>query len=56
MISPISQKKIEFDLGYEMFMGPEIFFHPEFVNPEWRTPIDQIVDFSILTSPVDTRS
>lgn len=55
MISPISQKKIEFDVGYEMFMGPEIFFHPEFANPEWRTPIDQIVDYSILTAPVDTR-
>jgi actin-related protein 3 len=56
MTSPVTQKKLEFDLGYEMFMAPEIFFHPEFVNPEWRSPLDQIVDHSILTSPVDTRS
>lgn len=54
MTTPITQKKISFDLGWETFMAPEIFFHPEFVNPEWRNPLDQIVDHSILTSPVDT--
>ena len=37
-------------------MGPEIFFHPEFVNKDWREPVDQIIDHSILTSPIDTRA
>lgn len=40
MTTPITGKKIEIDLGYEQFMAPEVFFHPEFVNAEWRDPID----------------
>lgn len=27
-------------VGYERFMGPEIFFHPEFVSKDWRQPLD----------------
>ncbi len=56
LTTPLTKKKITFDMGYEMFMAPEIFFHPEFVNAEWRNPLDQIIDYSILTSPVDTRT
>ena len=37
-------------------MGPEVFFHPEFVNPDWREPVDQIVDHSILKCPIDERT
>lgn len=43
------------DVGYERFLGPEMFFHPEFVHPEWRAPLDEIVDNSIQSCPVDTR-
>lgn len=53
---PLTQKKFTVNLGYEMFMGPEIFFQPEFVNKDYREPIDQIVDHAILTAPIDTRA
>ncbi|CAH2003272.1 unnamed protein product [Acanthoscelides obtectus] len=49
-------KKI-FDVfpGYERFLGPEIFFHPEFANPDFTTPISQIVDDMIQNCPIDVR-
>jgi len=37
-------------------MAPDVFFHPEFVNKDYREPIDMIVDHAILTSPIDTRT
>ena len=40
MVLPISGKRINLRLGYEQFMGPEIFFHPEFVNKDFREPVD----------------
>jgi len=55
-ITPIHGKKIKVDLGYEQFMAPEVFFHPEFANPDWRSPLDEIVDHSIVTCPIDTRT
>ena len=27
--SMLSQRKFSIDVGYERFLGPEIFFHPE---------------------------
>jgi len=40
MTGPLTQKKFSVSMGYEQFMGPEIFFHPEFVNKDWREPVD----------------
>jgi actin-related protein 3 len=56
LTSPYSGKRIKCDLGYESFMGPEIFFHPEFVNADYRESLDEIVDMSIVKSPLDNRS
>ena len=56
LTSPYSGKDIKCDLGYEAFMGPEIFFHPEFVNKDYRESLDEIVDMSILKSPLDCRT
>ncbi len=42
------------DVGYERFLGPEIFFHPEFIHADWRAPLDEIVDNSIQSCPIDT--
>jgi len=36
-------------------MGPEVFFHPEFVNSEYRESLDEIVDMAIVKSPLDNR-
>lgn len=38
---------IEVDVGYERFLGPEMFFHPEFIHQDWRSPLDEIVDNAI---------
>ena len=45
----------EIDVGYERFLGPEMFFHPEFIHNDWRNPLDEIVDNSIQSCPIDTR-
>ena len=56
LTSPYSGKRIKCDLGYESFMGPEVFFHPEFVNQDYRESLDEIVDVSIVKSPLDWRA
>lgn len=43
------------DVGYERFLGPEIFFHPEFSNPDFVTPISEVVDTVIQNCPIDCR-
>ena len=42
-------------IGYERFLGPEMFFHPEFMSNEYREPIDLLVDQAIQNSPIDIR-
>lgn len=42
-------------VGYERFLGPEMFFHPEIIDPKYRQPIDEIIDNAIQLSPIDTR-
>lgn len=46
---------IEIDVGYERFLGPEMFFHPEFLHQDWRTPLDEVIDDSIQSCPMDYR-
>lgn len=43
------------DVGYERFLGPEIFFNPEIFNPSFTTALPEVVDKSILACPIDTR-
>ena len=45
----------ESEVGYEMFLGPEVFFHPEFANPYFTEPISSVVDRTIQGCPIDTR-
>ena len=42
-------------MGYEQFLGPELFFNPEILNPEYTTPLASLVDPTIMHCPVDTR-
>lgn len=51
----VTRKKFEIDVGHERFMGPEIFFHPEFANPDFTTSISDVVDDVIANCPIDTR-
>jgi actin-related protein 3 len=48
-------KPIEIDVGYERFLGPEMFFHPEFFHQDWRTPLDEVIDNAIQSCPMDYR-
>jgi len=43
------------DVAYERFLGPEIFFNPEICNPDYTTPVPQVIDQTIQASPIDTR-
>jgi len=43
------------DVGYERFLGPELFFNPEIFNPQYNVPLPTVVDRAILACPIDTR-
>ncbi|KAG7215362.1 hypothetical protein INR49_022561 [Caranx melampygus] len=51
-VNAISKKEFTIDVGYERFLGPEIFFHPEFANPDFTQPISEVRD---LKRTVDAR-
>jgi len=54
-INAITKKEFTVDVGYERFLGPEIFFHPEFANPDFTVPISETVDTVVQNCPIDTR-
>lgn len=54
-VNSITKQPFNVDVGYERFLGPEIFFHPEFSNPDFTTPISEIVDNVIQNCPIDVR-
>ncbi|KAF3703937.1 Actin-related protein 3B ARP3-beta Actin-like protein 3B Actin-related protein ARP4 [Channa argus] len=54
-INAVSKTAFHIDVGYERFMGPEIFFHPEFANPDFMQPISDVVDEVIQNCPIDVR-
>lgn len=54
-MNSVTKQKFSVDVGYERFLGPEIFFHPEFSNPDFTTPISEVVDTVIQQSPIDVR-
>ncbi|CAI4223144.1 unnamed protein product [Auanema sp. JU1783] len=54
-INNITKKPFVVDVGYERFLGPEIFFSPEFANSDFTTPISEIVDNVIQQCPIDVR-
>lgn len=43
------------DIGYERFLGPEVFFNPEIYNSDFTTPLPAIIDKCIQSAPIDTR-
>ncbi|NXU65606.1 ARP3C protein, partial [Horornis vulcanius] len=54
-INAINRNKFVIDVGYERFLGPEIFFHPEFANPDFMESISDVVDEVIQNCPIDVR-
>jgi len=54
-IESVTKKKFAVDVGYERFLGPEVFFNPEILNSEFLTPLPKVVDDTIQSCPIDTR-
>jgi len=54
-MNSITKQPFSVDVGYERFLGPEIFFHPEFSNADFTLPISEIVDDVIQSCPIDSR-
>lgn len=48
-------QKYSIDVGYEKFLAPEIFFNPEIFSSDFITPLPEIVDDVIRSSPIDVR-
>eukprot|EP00499_Haloplacidia_sp_CaronLabIsolate_P008828 CAMPEP_0196781934 /NCGR_PEP_ID=MMETSP1104-20130614/10446_1 /TAXON_ID=33652 /ORGANISM="Cafeteria sp., Strain Caron Lab Isolate" /LENGTH=413 /DNA_ID=CAMNT_0042152165 /DNA_START=21 /DNA_END=1262 /DNA_ORIENTATION=+ len=51
----VTKKPWRCEVGYERFLGPEIFFNPEIFSAEFQKPLVEVVDESILACPIDTR-
>ncbi|KAK4402695.1 Actin-related protein 3 [Sesamum angolense] len=43
------------DIGYERFLGPELFFNPEIYSTDFSTPLPDLIDKCIQSAPIDTR-
>lgn len=54
-IDPTTQRPFTVDVGYERFLGPEIFFSPEIFSSDFTTPLPEVVDQTIQACPIDTR-
>lgn len=54
-MNSVTKQPFGVDVGYERFLGPEIFFHPEFSNPDFTIPLSEIVDDVIQNCPIDVR-
>lgn len=55
ILRPICMKPYSIDVGFERFLGPEAFFSPEILNPEYTLPLPNLVDQVIQSCPIDTR-
>lgn len=50
-----TKKEWTVDVGYERFLGPELFFSPEIFNADFTCPLPNIVDSCIQQTPLDCR-
>jgi len=48
-------KNVTVDVGYERFLAPEMFFHPEFMSKDFKKPLEALVDEAIQSCPIDYR-
>lgn len=54
-IESITKRPFQCDVGYERFLGPEIFFNPEIYSSDFLTPLPKVTDDCIQNCPIDTR-
>jgi hypothetical protein len=55
VVEQLGGKKVTVDVGYERFLAPEIFFNPEIYSSDFLTPLPNVVDNVIQSSPIDVR-
>jgi len=51
----VTKQPFTVDVGYERFLGPEVFFNPEIFSSDYLTPLPEAVDQCIQSCPIDTR-
>jgi len=54
-VNSITKQPYTVDVGYERFLVPEVFFSPEMVDGEFLTPLPNLLDSVVQSSPIDTR-
>eukprot|EP00939_MAST-03C_sp_MAST-3C-sp1_P003567 g3567.t1 len=54
-INRYTHKPWSCDIGYERFLGPEIFFNPEIFNADYKKPLSTVVDEVVQACEIDTR-
>jgi len=54
-VNPRTKEQLKIDVGYERFLGPEIFFSPEIFSSDFTIPLSNIVDSTVQACPIDTR-
>ena len=54
-VHSVTGREYKVDVGYERFLGPEIFFNPELASSSHLTPLPDMLDAAIQSSPIDTR-
>lgn len=52
---PKTKKPYIVDVGYERFLGPELFFNPEIYGGHYTTPLPEMIDETVQQCPIDTR-
>jgi len=50
-----TKKEFKVDVGYERFLGPELFFNPEIYTTQHADPLSKVVDDTIQACPIDCR-
>ncbi|KAI8815232.1 actin family [Cladochytrium replicatum] len=55
LIHSVTRKPYTVDIGFERFLGPEIFFNPEIASSDFLTPLPEVVDQVVQSCPIDTR-
>ncbi|XP_042453204.1 actin-related protein 3-like isoform X2 [Zingiber officinale] len=54
-VKPKTRVPFSFDVGYERFLGPEVFFHPAIYISDYGTPLSEVIDNCVQSAPIDTR-
>ena len=55
-ISSLTGKQFTFDVGYERFLAPSLYFHPEMVKKDIELSLPECIFSSIKEAPIELRN